>query len=87
VSDEDHGAANGDIEGYEQLRRVALGGDASGWRLGLALLERRGVAAWTRAWGAVSPPEPIPAPAVPLEGRDGIVAVLASMALACLQAG
>ena len=39
-----------DVERYEQLRRRALGGDAAGWRLGLAVLQRHGVAAWTRAW-------------------------------------
>ena len=36
------GRAIGDVERYEQLRARALGGEPSGWRLGLALLERRG---------------------------------------------
>ena len=29
--------------------RRALGGDTDGWRLGLAVLQQRGVAAWLRA--------------------------------------
>ncbi len=37
---------DGGIAGYEQLRRRALGGDSDGWRLGLAVLQQRGVAAW-----------------------------------------
>ena len=36
------------VDGYEQLRRRALAGDADGWRLGLAVLQQRGVAAWLR---------------------------------------
>jgi hypothetical protein len=73
-----------DVERYEQLRRRALGGDATGWRLGLAVLQRHGVAAWTRAWQATAPAPPArPAVATPLDS-DGVVGVLAAMALACL---
>jgi len=69
-----------------------LGGGPDGWRLGLALLERRGVAAWTRAWQTTAPAAVVaPArlavnpPVESLVGAAGeIVGVLASMALACL---
>lgn len=47
-----------DVERYEQLRGQALAGGPSGFRLGLALLERRGVAAWTRAWQTTTPATP-----------------------------
>ena len=36
--------------------RRALAGDPAGWRLGLAVLQRRGVAAWMRAWRSADPP-------------------------------
>ena len=36
------------VDGYEQLRARALGGEADGWRLGLGVLQQRGVAAWLR---------------------------------------
>jgi hypothetical protein len=36
------------VERYEQLRSHALDGEPSGFRLGLALLERRGVACVAR---------------------------------------
>ena len=76
----------GDVERYEQLRRRALGGEGSGWRLGLALLERRGVAAWARAWQNTAP-APRAGPAVePPAGGSEIVGVLATMALACVAA-
>ena len=80
------GGDRGDVERYEALRR-ALGGAASGWRLGLAVLQRRGVAGWARAWqaAAASPPAR-PAAGVPV-GGDELVAVLAAMALACLGGG
>jgi hypothetical protein len=77
----------GDVERYEALRRHALDGAASGWRLGLAVLQRHGVAAWARAWhaAAVSPPAR-PAAGAPV-GGDELVAVLATMALACVEGG
>lgn len=74
----------GDVERYEALRRQALGGESSGWGLGLALLQRRGVVAWARAWPAT--PSTVPA-RVPVEvpaGGDELVGVLATMALACV---
>ena len=73
-----------DVERYERLRCRALGGEAAGWQLGLALLQRRGVAAWTRAWPTAPSARPaLPAPA----GAGEIVGVLADMALACAGGG
>jgi hypothetical protein len=64
-----------------------LDGDAAGWRLGLALLQRRGVAAWAKAWQTTAPATPVRSPAAaPIDG-DGVVGILATMALACLGAG
>ena len=83
-----------DVQRYEQLRSHALDGEPSGFRLGLALLERRGVAAWARAWGGTAPAEPAarfqPAAATacpPLPVGDALVGALASMALARVAAG
>jgi hypothetical protein len=73
-----------DVERYEQLRAQALEGDPSGLRLGLALLERRGVVAWTRAWQTTTPIPARPAIATPAADNDQLVGVLASMALACV---
>lgn len=73
-----------DVERYEQLRAHALEGDPSGWRLGLALLERHGVVAWTRAWKATTPAPAGPAIVTPAAASDQLVGVLASMALACV---
>ena len=72
---------------YEQLRRVALTGQAEGWRHGLGVLTARGVSGWMRACQTIPPP---PAPASPAgpaaEGLGGdageLVAVMAAMALA-----
>jgi len=78
----------GDVERYEQLRRHALDGEPSGWRLGLAVLQRRGVAAWARAWrSTVGPVAPVPPPVAGPVDDAGVVGVLAAMALACLRAG
>jgi hypothetical protein len=80
----DRGGDGADVERYEMLRRRALDGEAAGWRLGLAVLVRQGVAAWLRVGDAIPaspptrPPEPGPA------GGDELVGVLATMALACL---
>jgi hypothetical protein len=68
------------------LRGCALGGEPSGWRLGLALLERRGVAAWARVWQATVPALPAPPAVQAPAGGDEIVGALATMALACLAA-
>jgi len=84
-SDDRDGDRGGDVERYETLRRHALGGDASGWRLGLAVMQRQGVTAWLRAWQAIpaAPPPRSAAAGGPVVG-DELVAVLASMALACV---
>jgi len=77
----------GDVERYEELRRSALSSSPSGWRLGLALLEGRGLLAWARAWRAApqAPPSPPQRPALQAAGdAEEIVGALASMALACV---
>jgi hypothetical protein len=86
------GAGPGDVERYERLRAHALDGEPGGFRLGLALLERRGVAAWSRAWGATAPARPtavVPAATAPapVAADDELVRALASMALARVAAG
>lgn len=81
------GAREDDVERYEELRHSALSGSPSGWRLGLALLEGRGLLAWARAWRA-TPPAPPSSPQRPAlqtpGGAEEIVGALASMALACV---
>jgi hypothetical protein len=71
---------------YEQLRTHALDGDGQGWRLGLALLVRQGLVAWIHAIDGLPAPQPtapaVPAPVVSVD--QPLVAVLASMALACV---
>ena len=70
---------------YEDLRRRVLYGEPDGHRLGLAVLLRQGVAAWMQAWDGISPaPARTPAPGPQPDGDvQTMVAVLASMALAC----
>ena len=46
------GGRPGDVARYEQLRQQVLGGDAGGWRLGLGVLQDRGMAGWLAAWDA-----------------------------------
>jgi hypothetical protein len=81
------------VESYEQLRRRALSGDGDGWRLGLAVLQQRGVAAWLRVRQAatvpnVSPPMPARATSPIAGGVDGqLVGLLASMVLAVAARG
>ena len=80
------------VDGYEQLRARALGGQADGWRLGLGVLQQRGMAAWLRLRQAtvptVSPPTPArTAPAVAGGAEAELVGLLASMALAVATAG
>jgi hypothetical protein len=75
------------VHGYEQLRARALGGDVDGWRLGLGVLQQRGVAAWLRVRQAavpkISPPTPARATSPITAGVDAqLVGLLASMALA-----
>jgi hypothetical protein len=80
------------VDGYERLRARALGGDVDGWRLGLAVLQQRGLAAWLRVRQAtvstVSPPTPSRAGSPIAGGVDGeLVGLLASMALAVTARG
>ena len=74
-------------DGYEQLRERVLTGRADGWRLGHALLARRGMAGWIAAQPTVAAPAAAPpAPGAAVAGLAGdcgqIVSVLAAMALA-----
>ena len=80
------------VDGYEQLRARALGGDADGWRLGLGVLQQRGVR--RLAAGAPGahrdPPPPTPARSAPPDGGGvdaELVGLLASMALAVAAQG
>ncbi|KZS75405.1 hypothetical protein A4G29_04330 [Mycobacterium kansasii] len=78
------------VGGYEQLRRQALSGDIDGWRLGLGVLQHRGVAAWLQIRKAATAPSPTPAATFPptATGIDAeLVALLASMALAVAARG
>ena len=77
------------VDGYERLRARALGGDADGWRLGLGVLQQRGVAAWLGVRQAVVPTVCPPTPASPsAAGLDAeLVGLLASMALAVAAQG
>jgi len=84
VSDERVQRCNADVERYEQLRHQALGGQPSGWRLGLGVVCHRGVVAWLRAWHNVAPAPPVTPPAGGRVGSDELVGVLASMALAAI---
>lgn len=76
------------MERYELLRREALDGGASGFRLGLALLERRGVSVWARTCpppsvSARTPPSRSGGSAVELPAAaEELVQALASLALA-----
>lgn len=81
-SDEPSWSPEADVERYEQLRRRALGGEPSGWRLGLGVVCHRGVAAWLRVWRSTVAPEIVtPQPAAISAGSDELVGVLATMAL------
>lgn len=79
-----------DVERYEQLRARAVSGEPDGFQMGLAMFERRGLAAWARAWQTTAPARPVPPTRATSEvpGEPGrIVAALATMALACATAG
>jgi hypothetical protein len=87
---DDGARGRGDVDRYEQLRVQALAGAPGSSRLGLALLQHRGVTAWTHAWHTTAPGPPVSAPlgapvGAPVGERE-IVSVLASMALACAAA-
>jgi hypothetical protein len=73
-----------DVERYEALRRRTLDGEPSGWRLGLAVLQRQGVAAWLRLGETLPPPSPTRTDDSEHVGGDALVGVLTTMALACL---
>jgi hypothetical protein len=80
------------VDGYERLRARALSGDTDGWRLGLGMLQQRGVAAWLRVRQAtvpkVSPATPTRAGSPIAGGVDAeLVGLLASMALAVAARG
>ncbi len=61
----------GDVERYEQLRRRTLAGDPAGWRLGLAELERRGVAGYL----AVDPDNRLVADTLEADWNDALRAL------------
>ena len=77
-------------DGYERLRERVLAGRPDGWRLGRALLARRGMVGWIAAQAAVASAPAADAPARPAAaaapGPAGdcgqLVSVLAEMALA-----
>jgi hypothetical protein len=90
--DDTSGGGSDVVDGYERLRARALGGDVDGWRLGLAVLQQRGLAAWLRVRQAtvstVSPATPSRAGSPIAGGVDGeLVGLLASMALAVAARG
>ena len=90
--DDTSGGGSDVVDGYERLRARALGGDVDGWRLGLAVLQQRGLAAWLRVRQAtvstVSPATPSRAGSPVAGGVDGeLVGLLASMALAVAARG
>jgi len=68
-------------DGYEQLRERVLAGRPDGWRLGHALLARRGVAGWIAEQPAAAS-APRPSAPAPTSDCGQIVSVLAEMALA-----
>jgi hypothetical protein len=70
------------------LRERVLAGDLTGWRMGLAVLQHRGVAAWLRVRRSVAGTGDRPAAdavgavaQVPAGAGGQLVAVLAGMAL------
>jgi hypothetical protein len=80
------------VDDYEQLRARALGGDIDGWRLGLGVLQQRGVAAWLRVRQAAVPTVSVPTPTRAGSRLAGgveaeLVGLLASMALAVVAQG
>jgi hypothetical protein len=92
--DDTGGGGSDVVDDYEQLRARALGGEADGWRLGLSVLQQRGVAAWLRVRQStvpkVSPPAPAssPSPSPLAWGVEAeLVGLLASMALAVATGG
>ena len=91
ITDNPNSGGDGTVDGYEQLRRRALCGDADGWRLGLGVLQHRGVAAWLGVRSARAPVRSTPTRALPPATGGGVAAelvgLLASMALAVAARG
>ena len=91
ITDNPSSGGDGTVDGYEQLRRRALCGDVDGWRLGLGVLQHRGVAAWLGVRTAMTPVRSTPTRAVPPATGGGVAAevvgLLASMALAVAARG
>lgn len=87
TQDEPAEATGAELVGrYEQLRAKALAGDVDGWRLGAAVLNRRGLAAWIACWDHISCVRvPAAATSEPQPCDSQLVDLLASMALACLR--
>jgi hypothetical protein len=80
------------VDGYERLRARALGGQPDGWRLGLGVLQQRGVTAWLRVRRAAVPtisaaPPSWAEPRVAGGVEAELVGLLASMALAVASRG
>ena len=69
------------VAGYEALRSAVAAGAPEGWRLGHALLARRGMAAWMAAWTAPGPaldagtpaPDALSAPSIPSRPQPAAV--------------
>ena len=90
--DDTNGDRSDVVDGYKRLRARALGGEADGWRLGLGMLQQRGVAAWLRVRQATAPtvarPTPARAGSPSAGGVDAeLVGLLASMVLALAAPG
>ena len=90
--DDTSGGGSDVVDGYEQLRARALGGDIDGWRLGLEVLQQRGVAAWLQVRQAtvpnISPPVPAPTASPLTDSVEAeLVGLLASMVLAVAARG
>jgi len=87
---EDSGG-EGTVNGYEQVRARALSGDVDGWRLGLGVLQHRGVAAWLGVRTTMAPVRPTPTRPLPPPTGGGVAAelvgLLASMAMAVAARG
>jgi len=73
---------------YEALRRAVLEGTRGDRDLGLALLIRRGMGTWIRAWSACAAPAAVTdhvaresAPALPGGLRGDVTRLLVTMAL------
>ncbi len=91
ITEDPNSGGDGTVDGYEQLRRRALCGDVDGWRLGLGVLQHRGVAAWLGVRTARAPVRSTPTRPMPPATGGGVAAevvgLLASMALAVAARG